>query len=206
MGGTRSHWDDVYEGKPATAVSWYQPHSAQSLTLIEAASPGHASAVIDVGGGASTLVDDLLAKGYADLTVLDIAETALAQSKVRLANRAAEVSWIVADVTKWKPLRSYAIWHDRAVFHFLTEPADQDAYIAALKAGTRHGATVIVATFALDGPARCSGLPVQRYSAETLARRIGPPFRLTAQATELHRTPSGTEQRFSYAVLRRDAV
>jgi hypothetical protein len=112
----------------------------------------------------------------------------------------------VADVTKWKPSRSYAVWHDRAVFHFLTEPAHQDAYVAALKAGTRHGATVIFATFALDGPAQCSGLPVQRYSAETLTRRIGPPFRLTVQATELHRTPSGTEQRFSYAVLRRDAV
>jgi hypothetical protein len=205
MGSTRSHWDDVYDGKPATAVSWYQPHSALSLKLIEAASPGHASSVIDVGGGASTLVDDLLVKGYADLTVLDVAEAALATSKARLANKAGEVSWIVADVTTWKPSRSYAVWHDRAVFHFLTEPAPQDAYIVALKAATNHGATVIFATFALDGPAQCSGLPVQRYSAETLARRIGPPFMLTAQADGSHKTPSGTEQRFSYAVLRREA-
>ena len=203
MGGSRGHWEDVYAAKSETAVSWYQPHSVRSLELIEQAAPDRGAAVIDVGGGASTLVDDLIGRGFSDLTVLDIAPAALERSKARLRKAAAKVTWIVGDITHWTPPRTWDIWHDRAVFHFLTERAQQDTYVAALTAATRSGATAIVATFALDGPETCSRLPVQRYSPETLARRLGPAFALTGQASETHKTPSGSEQRFSYAVLRR---
>jgi len=203
MGRTRSHWEDVYAAKSERAVSWYQPHSVRSLELIRTSSPGHTASVVDVGGGASTLIDDLLAQGFADLTVLDIAEAALARSRARLGREAARVSWIVADVTQWRPMRTWDVWHDRAVFHFLTEGAQQDAYIAALMAAVKPGGTVIIATFALDGPEKCSGLPVQRYSPSTLAARLGPAFFLTSGTSERHWTPAETEQRFSYAVLQR---
>lgn len=206
MGGSRGHWEDVYTAKSETAVSWYQPHSLRSLELIEEASPDGKASVIDVGGGASTLVDDLVGRGFTDLAVLDIAETALERSKARLGKQAGKVMWITADVTSWAPPRTWEIWHDRAVFHFLTGQPQQDAYIAALTAATRPGATAIFATFALDGPDKCSGLAVQRYSAETLARRIGPAYALTGQANETHKTPSGSEQRFSYTVLRRQQI
>jgi hypothetical protein len=203
MGGSRSHWDNVYAAKAETAVSWFQPHSTRSLELIEQASPDGGASVVDVGGGASTLVDDLIGRGFIDLTVLDIAELALERSKARLGKQADKVTWIAADVTSWTPPRIWEIWHDRAVFHFLTERPQQDTYVAALTAATRPGATAIFATFALDGTDKCSGLPVQRYSAETLASRLGPAFALAGQANETHKTPAGSEQRFSFAVLRR---
>jgi 2-polyprenyl-3-methyl-5-hydroxy-6-metoxy-1,4-benzoquinol methylase len=203
MGGSRGHWEEVYAAKSETAVSWYQPHSVRSLELIEKAASDRGASVIDVGGGASTLVDDLIRRDFSDLTVLDIAQSALERSKARLGNDAAKVTWIAADITRWTPPRTWGVWHDRAVFHFLTERAHQDAYIAALKAATRPGATAIFATFALDGPEKCSGLPVQRYSAETLACRLGPAFALAGQASESHCTPAGLQQHFSYAVLRR---
>lgn len=203
MGSTRSHWEDVYTSRAETAVSWYQAHSVRSLELIASAAPSRDAAIVDIGGGASTLVDDLLAAGYTDLTVLDVAEAAPVKSKERLGGNAARIRWIVADITQWTPPRTYEVWHDRAVFHFLTEKAHQDAYIAALTAGTRAGAAIVMATFALDGPEKCSGLPVQRYSPELLAARLGPRFELTGRANESHVTPSGAEQRFSYAVLRR---
>jgi 2-polyprenyl-3-methyl-5-hydroxy-6-metoxy-1,4-benzoquinol methylase len=203
MGGSRSHWDNVYATKAETAVSWFQPHSMRSLELIDAASADRKASVIDVGGGASTLVDDLLARGFGDVTVLDIADSALERSKARLGKDADKVEWVVADITRWTPGRTWNIWHVRAVFHFLTERAQQDAYIVALIAGTKGGATIIIATFALDGPETCSGLAVQRYSPETLASRLGSAFALTAHANEAHKTPWGSEQRFSYAVLKR---
>ena len=202
MADVRDHWEDVYKTKAETAVSWYQPQSARSLAWI-ASVAGPAAPIIDVGGGASTLVDDLLANGFSHVTVLDVAEAALAKSKARLGARAGEVSWIVADITKWCPERRYEVWHDRAVFHFLTEDAQQAAYVAALTAGTAPGATVVMATFALDGPENCSGLAVQRYSPQTLAARLGPPFALIDSAQESHRPPWGAEQKFSYAMFRR---
>ncbi len=202
MSRTRSHWEDLYGHRSETAVSWCQPHSVRSLELIDSASPDHKASVIDVGGGASTLVDDLLVKGFTDITVLDVSETALEKSKARLGNSAAKVQWINAEITHWQPTRTWAIWHDRAVFHFLTERVHQDAYIAALTAATRSGATVIVATFALDGPDKCSGLPVQRYDPMTLANRLGEAFVLSSSAREIHKTPSGLEQPFSYAAFR----
>jgi SAM-dependent methyltransferase len=201
MGGSRSHWDNVYATKAETAVSWFQPHSLRSLELIDSASPDRQASVIDVGGGAATLIDDLLARGFGDVTVLDIAEPALERSRARLGNNASKVDWIVADITRWTPQRTWDVWHDRAVFHFLTETMQQDAYIAALTAATRAGTVVIMATFSLDGPEKCSGLPVQRYSPASLAARLGDRFSLTADAGEIHVTPWGREQRFSYAVL-----
>lgn len=203
MSGTRGHWDDVYGTKAETAVSWFQPHSIRSLELIDAASPDRKASVIDVGGGAATLVDDLLAGGFGDVTVLDIAEPALERSKARLGKDAGKAKWVVADITRWTPVRTWDIWHDRAVFHFLTERPQQDAYVAALDAATRQGSTVIISTFALDGPEKCSGLPVQRYSPETLSNRLGAAYALIDRAEETHKTPWGSDQRFSYAVLKR---
>jgi SAM-dependent methyltransferase len=203
MADARDHWEKVYAAKVETAVSWYQPHAVCSLGLIEAAAPDRRASVIDVGGGASTLVDDLLAEGFRDITVLDVAEAALAQTRARLGERGRTVEWLVADITRWKPARTWDIWHDRAVFHFLTEWRQQQAYIEALTAATKPASTVIVATFAPDGPDKCSGLPVQRYDAAGLARRLGPSFELTNQAEERHTTPWGAGQLFSYAVLTR---
>lgn len=203
MSGTRSHWEEVYTTKAETAVSWYQPHSTRSLELITSAAPNPSAAIVDIGGGTSRLVDDLIARGYADLTVLDVAEAALAKSRARLGNDAGKVDWIVADVTTWRPPRIYDVWHDRAVFHFLTEPGQQAAYLSALQTGTAAGSTIVMATFALDGPEKCSGLPVQRYSPTTLSARLGPAFHLARESDETHDTPWGSQQRFSYATFRR---
>jgi SAM-dependent methyltransferase len=203
MGDLRDHWEGVYSTKAKTAVSWYQRHSDRSLAYVTA-SAGRTSHIVDIGGGASTLVDDLIERGYANVTVLDISEAALAKAKARLGDAASRVTWIAADIMRWHPPRLYAVWHDRAVFHFLTKVEDQDAYIAALLAGTERGSAVIMATFALDGPDRCSGLSVRRYSPQTLAARLGSPFVLVDQTLETHATPSGAEQRFSYAVFRRE--
>lgn len=196
------HWEDVYARKAATEVSWYEPVAERSLAFIESAAPERSASIIDVGGGASTLVDALVGRGYNDVTVLDIAEAALAQARKRLTP-SAPVTWIAADVTVWAPSRRWQVWHDRAVFHFLVERAQQDAYIAALTSATASGSTVIMATFALDGPERCSGLPVQRYSAQSLAARLGGDYRLIAEDRERHRTPTGSHQSFCWAVLER---
>jgi len=206
MASTRSHWEGVYATRAETDLSWYQPHSLRSLEMIASAAPDHGASIVDIGGGASRLVDDLTAKGYTDISVLDVSETALSKAKTRLGTRAPGVSWLVADITEWKPPRSYQVWHDRAVFHFLTDPGQQDAYLAALRAGTHAGSAIIMATFALDGPEKCSGLPVQRYSPPLLAERLGSTFKLVDQAAETHKTPGGAEQRFQYSVLRRTAA
>jgi 2-polyprenyl-3-methyl-5-hydroxy-6-metoxy-1,4-benzoquinol methylase len=199
----RAHWNETYTAKAETQVSWYQPRSERSLGLIKSTAPHHAASIIDVGGGASRLADALLAEGYSDVTVLDISEVALGHSKVRLGGLADKVSWIVADITQWQPQRTWDIWHDRAVFHFLMDAGAQDVYIAALKRAILPASVVIMATFALAGPERCSGLPVQRYSPATLAARLGAEFSLYAEATETHSTPFGTTQEFAYAAFRR---
>lgn len=202
MGDPRDHWEGVYTTRAETAVSWYQRHSKRSSALVTKNSTA-ASAVIDVGGGASTLVDDLLARGYTDVIVLDIADAPLAKARARLGVLASRVTWTVADVTRWQPPRRYAVWHDRAVFHFLTTAEGQEDYIRTLRAATEPGSRAILATFAPDGPEKCSGLPVQRYSPESLAARLGAPFELTEAEHETHVTPWGTEQRFVYSVFRR---
>ncbi len=203
MTGTREHWQEVFTTKEETAVSWYQPRLETSLALIATAAADRAAGIIDIGGGSSTLTDSLLDLGYSDLAVLDISEAALERTQARLGSRASRVDWITADVTHWTPQRQWQVWHDRAAFHFLTDVDRQDAYIAALTQATAPGAVVIIATFALDGPERCSGLPVQRYSPETLAARLGHRFWLVSGKPEAHTTPKGAVQRFSYAVLTR---
>ena len=182
-------------------MSWFQPNPEASMALIHAAGIHKHEPVIDVGGGASRLVDYLLSEGFTDITVLDIAEAALQKTRARLGKAADQVQWLTADVTQWQPAKRYRLLHDRAVFHFLTEAADRAAYRKALEFALAPGGTVVIAGFALDGPERCSGLPVQRYSPDTLAAELGPGFRLREQRSEDHLTPAGRLQRFQYSLF-----
>jgi 2-polyprenyl-3-methyl-5-hydroxy-6-metoxy-1,4-benzoquinol methylase len=199
----REHWDGVYRTKADNELSWHQERPQPSLALIRSYAPTPNASVIDVGGGTSVLAENLLGEGYSDIAVLDISAAALERSRSRLSDRAAAVTWIAADVANWTPPRTWDVWHDRAVFHFLTDLAAQEAYVGALKAATHPGAAVIIATFAMDGPERCSGLPVQRYSGASLAARLGADFSLRAEEPERHATPWGAGQNFTYAVFRR---
>lgn len=199
----QEHWTAVYKAKAADEVSWYQPTPAASLSALDRFCDWPNSAFIDVGGGASSLVDDLLKRGWSDLTVLDIAETALAKARERLGRDTDRVRWLTADVTRWLPARTYDVWHDRAVFHFLVTPEDRAAYRGALAHALRPGGIVIMASFALDGPERCSGLAVRRYDANGLAGELGPEFELLANWREEHVTPTRSVQPFTWAVLRR---
>jgi len=193
------HWDKVYREKSETEVSWFQAKPTKSLDFIARSELTKSSPIIDIGGGASRLIDHLLNDGYTDLTVLDIAEPALAQSKARLTDNAAVINWIVNDITTWVPPRIYDLWHDRAVFHFLTGQQARDEYKRALTAATHSGSNIIIATFALNGPDRCSGLPVVRYSPQSLAAEFGDQFALIDHMTTGHRTPGGGEQAFQYS-------
>ncbi len=203
MSTRRQHWDTTYTNKPETGVSWFQSDPALSFRWIKEAAPDHSAKIIDIGGGASRLADRLIAEGYSALTVLDISSIALARACERIGAAADKVNWITADVTAWTPAQLWDVWHDRAVFHFLTESSGQDAYLSALRRGTKEGSVVIMATFAPTGPEKCSGLPVQRYDAQSLAARLGRDFHLYAEATERHQTPFGTTQDFIYAAFRR---
>ena len=199
----KAHWEHVYRTKLPTRVSWYQEHSQRSLALIRRVSPPPNGPIIDVGGGASTLTDDLLDAGYQDLTVLDLSVTALAEARARLGVRAGTVRWIEANVLDADlPSAAYAVWHDRAVFHFLTAAADRGRYVAQVHRLVRARGFVLVATFADDGPTRCSGLPVERYSAAELHAAFGSPFRLMSSEREEHQTPTGTRQAFIYCLCR----
>lgn len=197
------HWKTVYDSKPENSVSWYQSYPQSSLRALDEHGARPSAALIDVGGGASRLVDHLLDAGWRDLTVLDIAAPALATTKRRLGVRANAVSWLVADVTKWQPDRVYDVWHDRAVFHFLTDEARRQGYRDALAKGLASQGLLVMATFAPDGPERCSGLPVQRYDAETLSQELGPEYDLLDHWREVHATPSGAAQAFVWSVFRR---
>lgn len=203
MTDPRQHWDQVYDTKAAHEVSWYQQRPLTSLALIEAAALDPATAVIDIGAGTSTLADELLAAGYRDLTALDVSASAIERVRNRLGGGDAGVDLIVADVTRWETSRRWGVWHDRAVFHFLIDRESQDAYIRTLGKALAPGGTAILATFALDGPEKCSGLPVQRYSAATLAERLGSDFTLVSETPERHVTPRGVTQSFVYAAFRR---
>ena len=196
------HWTRVYEEKDPTSVSWYQPEAEPSLRALDRLGAQPASSLIDVGGGASTLVDALLARGWQDITVLDIAPSALEAAKARLTHSAGQVNWEVADITDWHPARRYDVWHDRAVFHFLVQPEQREAYRRALAEGLAPGGLVIISTFALDGPERCSGLPVVRYDAAKLAKELGPSFRLIETWREEHVTPIGAKQSFNWCAFR----
>ena len=176
----KDHWERLYRDKHEREVSWHQDRPLMSLRLIEQAGVGPEEPIIDVGGGASHLVDHLLERGHRDVTVLDLAGAALAQARTRLGEHAAPVHWIEADATAWQPERTYRLWHDRAVFHFLTEPGDRAAYVERLRAAVPAGGHAVIATFAPGGPHQCSGLPVVRYSPESLQAALGSGFDLTA--------------------------
>ena len=192
------HWEHVYSSKDPTEVSWYQGAPQLSLQMIAATGVETGGAIIDVGGGASTLVDNLLDSGYSDLNVLDIAAAALERSRARLGDAAKKVTWIEQDILHFEPNRSFKLWHDRAVFHFLTEKRQQRQYADLLQKAIEPGGHVILATFGPDGPERCSGLPVQRYSTEELSGLLEPAFELQAQDLEEHKTPGGSVQQFLY--------
>ena len=193
----QAHWQRVYKEKGENQVSWFQERPTISLELIEAAGLDRSSAIIEIGGGASRLVDVLGETGYRDLTVLDVSESAVSIAKMRLGERAAMVKWIVADVTQWQPTRSYDLWHDRAAFHFLTDESDRSAYIDRLTKAVRPGGHAIIGTFALDGPERCSGLPVVRYDATQLSAALTPAFALVDMRRDDHKTPWGRHSAFS---------
>jgi 2-polyprenyl-3-methyl-5-hydroxy-6-metoxy-1,4-benzoquinol methylase len=194
----QSHWEKIYTEKAPTAVSWYRPHLETSLDLIERVASKD-SAIIDVGGGESTLVDDLLAHGYEDITVLDVSKRAIEENKKRLGSPAERVHWLVADITKAELSKlAYDVWHDRAVFHFLTQQNDRVAYVRQAANAVKPGGHVIVSTFGPEGPTKCSGLDVVRYNAESLHREFGVHFRLLESVKELHQTPFGTIQQFLY--------
>jgi SAM-dependent methyltransferase len=197
----KAHWEDVYARKAETEVSWFQENPAPSLELIAQIGATPASAIIDIGGGASRLVDKLIEKGFRDVTVLDLSEAALGATKARLRERAAQVHWIVADATIWEPVRTYDIWHDRAAFHFLTEESDRAAYIARLKRGLKVGGHAIIATFAIDGPEKCSGLAVARYDSASLGRTLGPMFQLLLTKRHEHATPWDSQQMFQFSTF-----
>ncbi len=199
------HWNKVYETKASDNVSWFQEHAEQSLRLIRATGVPTSASIIDVGGGASTLVDDLLLNGYTSLSVLDLSAKALAAARQRLGARANEVEWITADITHAAlPVHTYDVWHDRAVFHFLTTPEQRRAYVDTVLRALKPGGHVIVATFAEDGPLQCSGLPVMRYSPKGLHTEFGAPFTLLQHEQEEHHTPSGAVQRFVYCYCRKN--
>jgi SAM-dependent methyltransferase len=199
----QAHWEKIYTEKAPNAVSWYRPHLETSLALIEQTASGRSPSVIDVGGGESTLVDDLLARGYENITVLDISQSAIDANRKRLGKAAQSVHWLVADITKVKLESSaYDVWHDRAVFHFLTAADDRIAYVRQVARAVKRGGYVIVGTFGPEGPPTKCGLNVVRYDAESLHREFGVHFRILGSSTELHRTPFGTIQQFLYCWCR----
>jgi 2-polyprenyl-3-methyl-5-hydroxy-6-metoxy-1,4-benzoquinol methylase len=199
MSERQAYWQNVYTTKGEGEVSWFQDSPAISIDLIKSSAVSKESAIVDVGGGASRLVDHLLKDGFRSIAVLDLSSAALETAKSRLGSAGADVEWITSDVTTWRPRREYDVWHDRAAFHFLTDPGDRRAYIDTLKSALRPNGQAIIATFALDGPEKCSGLPVQRYDASTLQRELGEDFRLIESRRETHTTPWDSTQSFQFA-------
>ena len=198
MSDSKKHWEKVYQSKSPEEVSWYQQEPSLSLSLIEHASLEKDAAIIDIGGGASSLVDHLCEKGYGNISVLDISANALAHSKSRLGLQADKVQWYEEDVTYFEPASRFALWHDRAVFHFLTGKADRERYILVVKQALEPGGHLIIMTFAIDGPTRCSGLDIAQYDADKLAMEIGPGFELLETGYDRHSTPAGNQQKFAY--------
>jgi len=199
----RAHWEQVYTSKPSERLGWYKPRLQTSLEWISALGLDRGAPVIDVGGGASTLVDDLLDQGYTAITVLDLAEPAIDLIKARLGERSTAVTWLSGDITEVElPENAYELWHDRAVFHFFTELADRERYRENLCRAMRPGGHVVMGTFAPEAPPRCSGLPVQRYDPERLQESLGSEFRLQRHKKEMHVTPGGVEQMYLYCEFR----
>jgi 2-polyprenyl-3-methyl-5-hydroxy-6-metoxy-1,4-benzoquinol methylase len=199
----KTHWEKIYRTKPPESVSWYAAHLETSLALIDRASPARTASIIDIGGGESTLVDDLLLRGYKNLTVLDISQTAIEVTKKRLGPAADRVHWLAADIAEVElEAHAYDLWHDRAVFHFLTEPERRVNYVRQVARAVKPGGHVIVSTFGPEGPTKCSGLEVLCYDAESLHGEFGGRFRLVESSKELHQTPFGTKQQFLYCYCR----
>lgn len=203
MSDRTAHWQNVYATKGETEVSWFQDRPAISLEMIRAANPDRAAAIIDIGGGASRLVDALLHDGYRNLAVLDLSANALDVAKKRIGATASTVDWIVADATTWRPAKTWDVWHDRAAFHFLTDPHDRAAYVERLRSAVAPGGHVIIATFAPDGPEKCSGLPVQRHDCASLSAELEPEFELVETRSETHHTPWHSTQAFQFSRFRR---
>ncbi|MHB1023388.1 MAG: class I SAM-dependent methyltransferase [Acidobacteriaceae bacterium] len=199
----QTHWEKIYTEKAPDSVSWYRPHLETSIALIEDAVAGPTAAIIDVGGGESTLVDDLLARGYENTTVLDISQAAIDANRKRLGKASERVHWVVANIlgVELEP-SAYDVWHDRAVFHFLTSASDRAAYVHQVAHAVKPGGHVILSTFGPEGPTKCSGLEAVRYDAEALHKEFGAHFRLVESFIELHQTPSGTIQQFLYCHCR----
>ena len=197
----RAHWQYMYAAKGEREVSWFQDVAQPSLALVEEVG-SQSSAVIDIGGGASRLADLLLQRGFLDLTVLDLSSAALAAAKARMGNEARRIHWIVADVTNWEPSRTYDVWHDRATFHFMVAESDRACYLSRLDRSLKPGGYAIIATFAPDGPEQCSGLPVRRYDAATLAQTLGAGFQLISSRRHEHVTPWDAAQPFQFCVFR----
>jgi SAM-dependent methyltransferase len=201
----RAHWESTYTGKPVDQASWYEPQPQRSLDIIEATKLGHDAGILDVGGGASSLAARLLGLGYSDLTVADISPAALAHAQTELGSDAALINWVEADIRSHDFGRWYDLWHDRAVFHFMVDPADRDGYLHVLRKTLRPGGHLILATFGPQGPTQCSGLPIERYGAHEVQRAFGEDFELLSSTLADHHTPSGRSQQFHYAHLRRRA-
>lgn len=201
----KNHWETIYTTKAPESVSWYRPHLETSLALIERAAPARSASIIDVGGGESTLIDDLLLRGYKNLALLDVSPSAIEFTRKRLGSAAVQVRLLVCDIfeTVLEP-HAYDLWHDRAVFHFVTAPERRLAYVEQVARAVKPGGHVIVSTFGPEGPPRCSGLEVMRYDAESLHSEFGRRFRLVESSKELHQTPSGTTQQFLYCYCRLD--
>lgn len=203
---TRTHWEKIYTTKATDQVSWYRPHLETSVALIDRSVVDTSASIIDVGGGESTLVDDLLARGFQNVTVLDVSQVATEVTKKRLGALADRVHWLIADIGVVDlPLAAYDVWHDRAVFHFLTVPEQRAAYVRRAARSVKPGGHVIVSTFGPEGPTKCSGLDVVRYDAESLHDEFGARFRLVDSSKELHETPFGTTQQFLYCYCRVEA-
>ena len=198
MTDRKEHWDHVYQDKSALEVSWYQQKPALSLGMIKHTEVAKTSAIIDIGGGASTLVDCLLSDGFTNISVLDISANALRQAQQRLGSKADNIHWLVTDITSFIAAAKFDLWHDRAVFHFLTENADRLAYVSVLKRSLQPGGHVIMAAFAIGGPVKCSGLDIVQYDANKLCNELGAEFKLVEEASEIHLTPAGKEQKFGY--------
>jgi SAM-dependent methyltransferase len=200
---SQQHWEAVYRGRAPELVTWYQEHPALSLSFIAATGLGSGAGVVDVGGGCSLLTDYLIDQGYTNITVLDLSSIAMGYARQRLGDRAEEVTWIEGDVLEYRFHTTFDVWHDRAVFHFLTDPADQERYVDSLNDAVPIGGHVIIATFGLDGPETCSGLPVQRYGPEMLRQTLGPGFETVGFQTEIHHAPTGVAQQFLYGHFQR---
>ena len=202
----KEHWENVYATKAVDQVSWYREHLENSLKMISNTGVDKTAAIIDVGGGAATLVDDLLAVGYSNVAVLDISSKAIEETKSRLGTRAEKVDWIIADITNANlPEDHYDVWHDRAVFHFLTDLDDRKKYVELVMRSVKVGGHIIVASFGENGPQKCSGLEVVRYSPETMHGQFGGEFKLIKSLSETHETPFGTTQEFIYCYCRKEA-